>query len=64
MLLLILGVSNASGHADAVNGTFSELATGLRFSTSEGEFTGGEGEEQDMVDVVHYAQEQFGVGGR
>lgn len=26
-------------HADAVNGTFSELATGLRFSTSQGEFT-------------------------
>jgi alpha/beta superfamily hydrolase len=27
---------------------------------SEGSFTGGDGEEQDMVDVVRFAQEQFG----
>ncbi|HAF45849.1 MAG TPA: alpha/beta hydrolase [Gallionellaceae bacterium] len=46
--------------------TFAEMGcVAVRFNfrgvgTSEGEFTGGEGEEQDMVDVVHYAQEQFG----
>jgi alpha/beta superfamily hydrolase len=46
--------------------TFAELGcVALRFNfrgvgASEGEFTGGEGEEQDLVDVVHYAQEQFG----
>ena len=38
----------------------------LRFNfrgvgASEGAFTGGDGEEQDMVDVVNYAQEQFGA---
>jgi hypothetical protein len=27
---------------------------------SEGEFTGGDGEEQDMIAVVQYAREQFG----
>lgn len=46
--------------------TFADMGcVAVRFNfrgvgTSEGEFTGGEGEEQDMVDVVHYAQEQFG----
>ncbi|MBI4807490.1 MAG: alpha/beta hydrolase [Nitrosomonadales bacterium] len=46
--------------------TFAELGcVALRFNfrgvgASEGEFTGGDGEEQDLVDVVHYAQEQFG----
>jgi hypothetical protein len=27
---------------------------------SEGEFTGGDGEEQDLISIVHYAREQFG----
>ncbi len=46
--------------------TFAELGCAtLRFNfrgvgASEGEFTGGDGEEQDMVAVVHYAREQFG----
>ena len=46
--------------------TFAEMGcVAVRFNfrgvgASEGEFTGGEGEEQDLVDVVHYAQEQFG----
>lgn len=46
--------------------TFAEMGcVAVRFNfrgvgASEGEFTGGEGEEQDMIDVVHYAQEQFG----
>ncbi|MDO8925280.1 MAG: alpha/beta hydrolase [Sideroxyarcus sp.] len=46
--------------------TFADMGcVAVRFNfrgvgASEGEFTGGEGEEQDMVDVVHYAQEQFG----
>jgi len=46
--------------------TFADMGcVALRFNfrgvgASEGEFTGGEGEEQDLVDVVHYAQEQFG----
>lgn len=45
--------------------TFAELGVvALRFNfrgvgASEGEFTGGEGEEQDMIAVVRYAQEQF-----
>lgn len=47
--------------------TFAELGiVALRFNfrsvgASEGEFTGGEGEEQDMIAVVRYAQEQFGA---
>jgi alpha/beta superfamily hydrolase len=46
--------------------TFAELGcVALRFNfrgvgASEGEFTGGEGEEQDMIAVARYAQEQFG----
>ncbi len=46
--------------------TFAEMGCiALRFNfrgvgASEGEFTGGDGEEQDMIDVVRYAQEQFG----
>ena len=46
--------------------TFAELGcVALRFNfrgvgASEGEFTGGDGEEQDMIDIVHFAQEQFG----
>lgn len=46
--------------------TFAELGCiALRFNFrgvggSEGEFTGGEGEEQDMIDIVRYAREQFG----
>ena len=46
--------------------TFAELGcVALRFNfrgvgASEGEFTGGDGEEQDMIAVVRYAQEQFG----
>ena len=46
--------------------TFAELGcVAVRFNFrgvggSEGEFTGGDGEEQDMIDVVHFAQEQFG----
>jgi hypothetical protein len=46
--------------------TFAELGcVTLRFNfrgvgASEGEFTGGDGEEQDMVDVVHFAEDQFG----
>ena len=46
--------------------TFAELGCiSLRFNfrgvgESEGEFTGGEGEEQDMIAVVRYAKEQFG----
>jgi alpha/beta superfamily hydrolase len=46
--------------------TFAELGcVALRFNfrgvgASEGEFTGGEGEEQDLIAVTHYAQEQFG----
>ena len=47
--------------------TFAELGcVALRFNfrgvgASAGEFTGGEGEEQDMIAVVRYAQEQFGA---
>lgn len=47
--------------------TFAELGcVALRFNfrgvgASEGEFTGGDGEEQDLIDVARYAQEQFGV---
>ncbi len=47
--------------------TFAELGcVALRFNfrgvgTSEGEFTGGDGEEQDLIAVARYAQEQFGV---
>ena len=47
--------------------TFAELGCiSLRFNfrgvgESEGEFTGGEGEEQDMIDIVRYAKEQFGA---
>lgn len=46
--------------------TFAELGcVALRFNfrgvgASEGEFTGGDGEEQDMLDVVRFACEQFG----
>jgi len=46
--------------------TFAELGcVSLRFNfrgvgASEGEFTGGDGEEQDMIAIVHYAQEQYG----
>lgn len=46
--------------------TFAELGSvSLRFNfrgvgESEGEFTGGEGEEQDMIAIVRYAREQFG----
>lgn len=47
--------------------TFAELGcVVLRFNFrgvegSAGEFTGGDGEEQDMLAVVEYAQEQFGT---
>lgn len=47
--------------------TFAELGcVALRFNfrgvgASEGEFTGGDGEEQDLIAVARYAQEQFGV---
>ena len=47
--------------------TFAELGcVALRFNfrgvgASAGEFTGGEGEEQDMIAVARYAQEQFGA---
>jgi alpha/beta superfamily hydrolase len=46
--------------------TFAELGCAtLRFNfrgvgASEGEFTGGDGEEQDLIAVTRYAQEQFG----
>lgn len=46
--------------------TFAELGClALRFNfrgvgASEGQFTGGDGEEQDMLAVVNYAREQFG----
>jgi uncharacterized protein len=46
--------------------TFAELGcVTLRFNfrgvgASEGDFTGGDGEEQDLVAVVQYAREQFG----
>jgi alpha/beta superfamily hydrolase len=46
--------------------TFAELGcVAFRFNfrgvgNSEGEFTGGDGEEQDMIAVARYAQEQFG----
>ncbi len=46
--------------------TFAELGcVAFRFNfrgvgASEGEFTGGDGEEQDMITIVRYAQEQFG----
>src|SRR5512142_1069177 len=46
--------------------TFAELGcVAIRFNfrgvgASEGEFTGGDGEEQDMIAVAHYAQERFG----
>lgn len=46
--------------------TFTELGcAALRFNfrgvgASEGEFTGGDGEEQDLIAIVHYAREQFG----
>jgi uncharacterized protein len=46
--------------------TFAELGcVALRFNfrgvgASAGEFTGGDGEEQDMIAVVRFAQEQFG----
>lgn len=46
--------------------TFTELGcVTLRFNfrgvgASAGEFTGGDGEEQDMLAIVRYAQEEFG----
>jgi len=46
--------------------TFAELGcVTLRFNfrgvgASAGEFTGGDGEEQDMLAIVRYAQEEFG----
>jgi alpha/beta superfamily hydrolase len=46
--------------------TFAELGcVAMRFNfrgvgQSEGDFTGGDGEEQDMIAIAHYAQEQFG----
>lgn len=46
--------------------TFAELGcVALRFNfrgvgASEGEFTGGDGETEDMIAVARYAQEQFG----
>jgi alpha/beta superfamily hydrolase len=46
--------------------TFAEMGcVAVRFNfrgvgASEGQFTGGDGEEQDMVEVVHFAQDQFG----
>lgn len=46
--------------------TFAEMGcVAVRFNfrgvgASEGGFTGGDGEEEDMVDVVHFAQDQFG----
>ena len=46
--------------------TFTELGcVTLRFNfrgvgASAGEFTGGDGEEQDMIAIVRYAQEEFG----
>lgn len=46
--------------------TFAEMGCiAVRFNfrgvgASEGQFTGGDGEEQDLVDVVHFAQDQFG----
>jgi hypothetical protein len=46
--------------------TLAELGCAtLRFNfrgvgASEGEFTGGDGEEQDLIAVTRYAQEQFG----
>ncbi len=46
--------------------TFAELGcAALRFNfrgvgASEGVFTGGDGEEQDMISVTRYAREQFG----
>jgi alpha/beta superfamily hydrolase len=46
--------------------TFAELGcVAFRFNfrgvgESEGEFTGGDGEEQDLISVARYAQEQFG----
>lgn len=46
--------------------TFAEMGcVALRFNfrgvgASEGEFTGGDGEEQDLIAVTRYAQEQFG----
>lgn len=46
--------------------TFAELGcVAFRFNfrgvgESEGQFTGGDGETQDMIDITRYAQEQFG----
>ncbi|MDD2700598.1 MAG: alpha/beta hydrolase [Sideroxydans sp.] len=46
--------------------TFADMGcAAFRFNfrgvgASEGEFTGGDGETEDLVAVVHYAQEQFG----
>ncbi len=46
--------------------TFAELGcVALRFNfrgvgASEGEFTGGDGEEKDLIAVAHYARQQFG----
>jgi alpha/beta superfamily hydrolase len=46
--------------------TFAELGcVAVRFNfrgvgASEGEFTGGDGEEQDLIAIVRYAREQFG----
>lgn len=46
--------------------TFAELGcVAFRFNfrgvgASEGAFTGGDGEEQDMIAIAHYAQQEFG----
>jgi len=46
--------------------TFADMGcAAFRFNfrgvgASDGEFTGGEGETEDLIAVVHYAQEQFG----
>lgn len=48
--------------------TFAELGCiAVRFNfrgvgTSEGSYTGGDGEEQDLLEVTDYAREQFGAG--
>ncbi|MDO8991219.1 MAG: alpha/beta fold hydrolase [Sideroxyarcus sp.] len=64
--LPIMGGTMENKVAVTLAKTFAELGCAtLRFNfrgvgASEGEFTGGDGEEQDMVAVVEYAREQFG----